>query len=73
MRETKGHTGNRRSHHKITAPRLSVCSNCKEYHKRHHACTSCGHYRGKPVAVLNKKTAKQVDTQAESTQEETVA
>lgn len=49
MRETKGHTGNRRSHHKIAAPRLSVCHNCDAYHMRHRACGTCGYYRGKSV------------------------
>ncbi|MFW0870957.1 MAG: 50S ribosomal protein L32 [Patescibacteria group bacterium] len=60
MRETKGHTGNRRSHHKITAPRLSVCSNCKEYHKRHSACAHCGHYRGKALGVMKTSTTASV-------------
>ena len=49
MRETRGHTGNRRSHHHIVAPRLCVCANCGEYHKRHHVCMHCGYYRGKLV------------------------
>jgi large subunit ribosomal protein L32 len=66
MRETKGHTANRRSHHKITAPRLSVCSNCKEYHKRHYACSACGHYRGKAVAILNKSTQARDATPAQA-------
>jgi len=56
MRVTKGHTGNRRSHHGIKAPRLSVCSNCKSYHERHRICLECGFYKGKKVIdVKNKK------------------
>lgn len=62
MRETRGHTGNRRSHHKIAAPRLSMCSNCNEYHERHHACLNCGQYRGKEILNTGKKETAAVVT-----------
>lgn len=53
MRHTKGHTGNRRSHHALTGPRLSVCASCGSSHIRHQACPTCGNYRGR--AVVNTK------------------
>lgn len=56
MRVTKSHTGNRRSHHAIDAPRLSVCSHCQEYHLRHNVCKSCGHYKGNEIISQTKKT-----------------
>ncbi|MEK7606310.1 MAG: 50S ribosomal protein L32 [Patescibacteria group bacterium] len=49
MRHTKGHTGNRRSHHALTEARFSLCANCGASHIRHQACPSCGQYRGRQV------------------------
>ena len=62
MRHTRAHTGNRRSHHALTGPRLSACSNCATPHLRHRVCPNCGQYRGKmmidTVALAQKKAAK---------------
>ena len=67
MRVTKGHTGNRRSHHHIKTPRLSKCSNCGAYHLRHRVCPECGHYRGKMVVdVVAKQEKKLKKLNAES-------
>ncbi len=71
MRVTKGHTGNRRSHHKIKLPRLSKCSNCGAYHIRHRVCPECGYYRGKQVidvVALAEKQAKKAQAQQEESQ-----
>lgn len=62
MRHTRAHTGNRRSHHALTAPRLSKCPKCSQDHLRHRVCENCGSYRGKEVidvvAKLEKKDSK---------------
>jgi len=62
MRHTRAHTANRRSHHAIAAPRLSMCEKCNEYHERHKMCANCGTYRGREVmdvvAKVEKKQAK---------------
>lgn len=78
MRHTKSHTANRRSHHGLTEPRLSSCSNCGGSHIRHKVCGNCGQYRGRIVidvaAQLAKKEkkAKMLDKKvAEKKQEET--
>ncbi len=55
MRVTKRHTGNRRSHHALKAPRLSLCSNCGEFFKRHRICLECGFYKGKKILEVGKK------------------
>jgi large subunit ribosomal protein L32 len=40
----------RRSHYKLTPPNLSVCPKCNEPRLPHHACPSCGFYKGRLVA-----------------------
>ena len=52
MRHTKGHTGNRRSHHALKEARFSVCADCGASHIRHQACPSCGKYRGRVVVDM---------------------
>ena len=39
----------RRAHKKIGAPSLSSCPQCGEARLPHHACPSCGHYKGRTV------------------------
>ena len=58
MRHTRGHSGNRRSHHALKAPNLSVCSHCKEPHRPHHMCLNCGYYNGKMVIDLQAEKVK---------------
>ena len=58
MRHTREHTANRRSHHALVEPRLSVCSNCSLKHERHKACGNCGQYRGREVIDVAAKLAK---------------
>ena len=62
MRATRSHTGNRRSHHGLIAPRLSTCADCGEMHIRHHICNNCGKYRGRTIidmaAQIEKKEKK---------------
>ena len=65
MRSTRSHTGNRRSHHALTAPNLAVCKNCGAYHRPHHMCLECGFYKGRIVVDMKaKKTARQERIQA---------
>lgn len=61
MRVTKGHSANRRSHHTVKAPRLSLCSDCNEYYERHNVCKACGMYKGREV-IKSKQTAVAVTT-----------
>ena len=63
MRVTKGHRNNRRSHHGIKAPRLSLCSNCGAYHQRHRVCLECGYYKG--VKILDIVKVKKAEDKAE--------
>ncbi|MAF59450.1 50S ribosomal protein L32 [bacterium] len=58
MRVTKGHGGNRRSHHALSEPGLSECSNCGAKHLRHRACQNCGQYKGRSVFDVLKRTGR---------------
>ncbi len=55
MRHTRSHTANRRSHHGLKAPALSVCKNCGASHRPHHMCLDCGFYNGRVVIDLSAK------------------
>jgi len=46
---SKTRTHRRRAQYKINAPKVSVCSNCKEPVLPHMVCPKCGFYRGKSV------------------------
>ena len=39
----------RRTHQKIAAPNVTVCPQCGEAKLPHHACPSCGMYKGRTV------------------------
>ena len=71
MRVTKGHRNNRRSHHGLKAPRLSICSNCGAYHQRHRVCLECGYYKGEKILdiVKVKKAEDKVEAKFEKTKE----
>lgn len=57
MRHTKGHTGNRRSHHALKGPRLSLDKETNSYHLRHRVDMSTGMYRGKQVLETGRAVA----------------
>jgi len=58
MRHTRGHSGNRRSHHALKAANLSTCSHCGAQHRPHHMCLECGYYNGRQVMNLEELKAK---------------
>jgi large subunit ribosomal protein L32 len=44
----------RRTHYKATAPTVTRCSQCDEPKMPHHACPSCGTYRGRQVTEVSE-------------------
>lgn len=65
MRHTRSHTANRRSHHALKAPNLSLCKNCGSEHRPHHMCLNCGFYKGRVVIdLLTKKKDREARLQA---------
>jgi large subunit ribosomal protein L32 len=58
MRSTRSHTGNRRSHHALSAIRFSKCGNCQAMHQSHRICMNCGQYNGRKVLDLAAKATR---------------
>ena len=48
-KKSKSRRDKRRTHQKTEAPNLSTCPECGEAKLPHHACPSCGYYRGRKV------------------------
>ena len=48
-KKSKSKRDKRRTHQKTAAPNLSACPECGEATLPHHACPSCGYYRGRKV------------------------
>ena len=46
---SKSKRDKRRTHQKTTGPNVSTCSQCGEAKLPHHACPSCGTYKGRSV------------------------
>ena len=49
QKTTKKRQGNRRAHHSLTTPHISVCAKCKAPVRPHFACMECGYYGKKKV------------------------
>ena len=48
----------RRSHDSLKQATVSVCPQCNAPVQPHHACTSCGFYRGRNAIAMTKGVAK---------------
>lgn len=46
---SKSKRDKRRTHQKVTAPTVTECPQCGEAKLPHHACPSCGTYKGRTV------------------------
>jgi len=64
MRHTRAHTGNRRSHHALTAKKTSLCKDCGHPRLPHTVCVNCGMYRGRKVINVTLKTEKKLKKKA---------
>ena len=54
-RNATGRRDRRRSHDRLQAPGLSLCPNCYELKLPHHACPSCGYYKGRVVVETEEE------------------
>ncbi|TNF28293.1 MAG: 50S ribosomal protein L32 [Deltaproteobacteria bacterium] len=46
----------RAQHDRITLPNIAICENCGADMLSHHACPSCGYYRGRVAVVIAAET-----------------
>ena len=53
-RTSKSKRDKRRTHDKIGAPSLSSCPQCGEAKQQHHACLSCGEYKGRTAVTVDE-------------------
>jgi large subunit ribosomal protein L32 len=53
-RHSKSRRDKRRSHDFLKFPATSVCPQCNEPKMPHHACPSCGTYKGREVMDVEK-------------------
>ncbi len=64
MRCTRAHTRNRRSHHGLKEPVFIRCEDCGHPRQPHRVCGSCGRYRKRKVAEIEKITERGLKRQA---------
>lgn len=55
QKRTKAARNQRRSHHALTGIGSTKCAKCGKEIKPHHACSSCGFYKGREVIDVLKK------------------
>lgn len=54
-RHSNQRTRLRRTHYKLNTPTVSECPRCHEPAMPHHACPSCGYYKGRLVIEVKEK------------------
>jgi len=55
-RHSKSRRNKRRSHDFLKFPATSACPQCNEPKMPHHACPSCGSYKGREVINVEKES-----------------
>ena len=48
-KKSKSKRDKRRTHQKVAAPNITTCPQCGEAKLSHHACSSCGTYKGRTI------------------------
>ena len=51
---SKSRRDKRRTHNKTQAPTVTTCSECGEARLPHHACPSCGNYKGRTAIEVEE-------------------
>lgn len=54
-RTSKSRRDKRRSHHAITMPATTNCTNCGAVRRPHRVCESCGWYAGKEAVAVDSE------------------
>ncbi len=51
-KKSKSKRNKRRTHQKVAVPNLTRCPQCGEARLPHHACPSCGTYKGRTIIEI---------------------
>jgi large subunit ribosomal protein L32 len=62
-RRTSSKVGRRRSHDALKKINLQKCKKCGQPIKPHHACLSCGTYKGREAVKVKTKAKKKKKNQ----------
>ncbi|HLC14753.1 MAG TPA: 50S ribosomal protein L32 [Thermodesulfovibrionia bacterium] len=54
-KHTRSRRDKRRANWKVSAPAITTCKECSEPTLSHHACPSCGFYRGNKLIRIKEK------------------
>lgn len=57
VRTSRSKRNMRRSHHALSAPASSICTNCGSVKLPHSVCEACGFHNGKQVLVPKRVVA----------------
>ena len=52
QKQSHSRTNKRRSQHKISAPPVNECPQCRQPRRPHRVCPTCGFYRGREVVSV---------------------
>jgi large subunit ribosomal protein L32 len=72
MRHTKGHSGNRRSHHALKGPRISRDTKTNSFHLRHRVDLKTGMYRGKKILEPTIRVTPAIEKNPETKKTKTI-
>ncbi len=54
QKSAKSLQGRRRSHIRTRTPKMTECPQCHSPRLPHHACLSCGYYKGREAIIIGK-------------------
>lgn len=54
-KKSKSKKNMRRAHHALSRPAFNACPECGEPRRPHHACPSCGLYKGREVISVGEE------------------
>ena len=61
-RVSKARKGDRRSHLALSVPPLEECPHCRAQKQIHHACATCGWYKGREAVRIRQPKPQEQQT-----------
>jgi large subunit ribosomal protein L32 len=57
-KHSRSRTRKKRTHQKVSAPKLVECTNCRKLKPAHMVCPFCGYYKNQQVVAMEPKKKK---------------